>query len=149
MPRLNTIQTKTAGVTAYGASLSLPRMLLFGVLCMLIFFRGGFSAALVCVRTALAPTAATAALMRKFFIYYYSHNRRERHRNGDYYTYIERRHYSSACLFDFFFLLNIFTISNTPIFLKTIKVTITAITPSQINSVHHQLPTVYTIAETR
>ncbi len=45
-------------------------------------------------------------------------------------------------------ILKIDEISNLPKFLNTITVVTSAITASQINSVHHQLPTVYTIAET-
>lgn len=49
---------------------------------------------------------------------------------------------SALLVGSFFFLLKILRISNLPVFLNTIKVTTAAMTASQMNTVHHQLPTV-------
>ena len=95
-------------------------------------------------------TVATAVATTAFSLYLFVNQPADNtdHRNGyhHYDGYIKRSHkilltknYSSS----FFFLrLKILSISNLPIFLKTIKVTTKPITASQINSVHHQLPTV-------
>lgn len=84
-------------------------------------------------------TVATAALT--FYLTVDKVGCNAQHGYADYYYYrdINGSHYSSP---PFFFLLNIFIISNLPIFLKTINVVTVAITASQMNSVHHHSPTV-------
>lgn len=89
-----------------------------------------------------ARAVAAAALAFYFFIdkpTYYGESG-----NGDNYRYddIERVHF--LLLF-----LKILRISNLPVFLKAISATAAPTTASHMNSVHHQLPTVYIAAAER
>lgn len=98
-----------------------------------------FIAALIARGTIAA--IATAALMFYLSVNYRADGGKKSHANDGYHYYIRNAHHLPS----FLCLPNTESISNLPVFLKTIKVTATAITASHMNSVHHQLPTVYTI----
>ncbi len=86
---------------------------------------------------ACGATAAVAAAALAFYFFIDKPTCHGESGNGDNYRYddVERVHF--LLLF-----LKILVTSNLPVFLKTISVTAAPATASQINSVHHQLPTV-------
>lgn len=90
------------------------------------------------MRAGRTAAVAAAALVLYLFVYSHPDDGQKRRADHRYYNYFDRSHY----FYSLFLRLKILSISNFPIFLSTINVTTAAITASQMNTVHHQLPTV-------